>query len=140
MPITFHPGYGTFLYCNFDHQQAPEMVKNRPVIVISRKNGNCRLCTVVPLSGSEPDPLQPWHHKMTLSKLPVQMQGNDWWAKCDCIASVSFHRLDRLRDGKDPRTGKRMYISPSVFREDMLAVKMAVVNHLGLLDLISSPV
>jgi uncharacterized protein YifN (PemK superfamily) len=54
MAITFHPGYGTILYCDFDHQKASEMIKNRPVIVISRKNGNCALCTVVPLSGTEP--------------------------------------------------------------------------------------
>ena len=136
MSIDFHPGYGTILYCDFNHQQEPEMVKKRPAIVISRKNGSCRLCTVVPLSGTEPMPLQSWHHKMTLAKLPVHMQKSDWWAKCDCIATVSFHRLDRIKAGKDPNTGKRIYLSPKVFTDDLLAIKMAVVTHLGFSDLI----
>ncbi|MEX0704262.1 MAG: type II toxin-antitoxin system PemK/MazF family toxin [Planctomycetales bacterium] len=136
MAINFHPGYGTILYCNFDHQTAPEMVKSRPVVVLSRKNSNVQLCTVVPLSGTEPMPLQGWHHKMTFDKLPKPMQTNDWWAKCDCIASVCFSRLDRIKVGKDPNTGRRIYDSPTVYGKDLHSIKMALMDHLGMLDLI----
>ena len=136
MPIDFHPGYGCLLYCDFSHQAEPEMIKTRPVVVLSRKNGNVQLCTVVPLSGTEPETLKPWHHKMTRDKLPAKMQTNDWWAKCDCLASVSFARLDRLKAGKDPRTGKRIYEVPKIYGEDLSAIKKAVIHHLALSDLI----
>lgn len=112
------------------------MVKTRPSVVLSRKNGNVRLCTVVPLSGSEPEVLQPWHHKMDRSKLPERMQKNDWWAKCDCIATVCFDRLDRIWMGKCPTTGKRLYAAPKVYGEDLLAIKLAIIRHLGFSDLI----
>ncbi|MDB4679556.1 type II toxin-antitoxin system PemK/MazF family toxin [Planctomycetaceae bacterium] len=63
MAIKFHPGYGTILYCDFSHQTEPEMVKSRPVVVVSRRNTNVRLCTVVPLSSTQPEKIQSWHHK-----------------------------------------------------------------------------
>ncbi|MDA0835172.1 MAG: hypothetical protein O2955_11875, partial [Planctomycetota bacterium] len=51
--------------------------------------------------------------------------------------SVSFSRLDRIQSGKDPNTGKRLYITPVLYGPDLQAVKMAIVHHLGFLDLIS---
>jgi hypothetical protein len=90
-------------------------------------------------SGTEPRPLLPWHHKMDRDKLPKVMQGNDWWAKCDCLASVSFVRLDRIKAGKCPNTGKRLYDTPAVCKTDLFAIKVAVMNHLGMSDLISAP-
>jgi uncharacterized protein YifN (PemK superfamily) len=74
---------------------------------------------------------------MTTSKLPEILQGNDWWAKCDCIGSVSFDRLDRFKIGKDPRTGKRIFKSYKVFGDDLLAIKAAIVRHLCMTDLIT---
>jgi uncharacterized protein YifN (PemK superfamily) len=136
MAISFHPGYGTILYCSFNHQNEPEMVKDRPVIVLSRKNGNVQLCTVVPLSGTEPITMHPWHHKMTREKLPPALQSNDWWAKCDCLTTVAFFRLDRIKAGKDPRTGRRIFCTPKVYGADLEAVKRAAIQHLGFSDLI----
>jgi uncharacterized protein YifN (PemK superfamily) len=74
---------------------------------------------------------------MDRDKLPKSMQGNDWWAKCDCLVSVSFGRLDRIKSGKCPNTGKRLYETPSVCKADLHSIKMAVINHLGMSDLIS---
>lgn len=76
MAVNFHPGYGIILFCDFGHQKEPEMVKVRPVVVVSRNHA--KLCTVVPLSGTEPEPLQTWHYKMTTEKLPRFMRTNDW--------------------------------------------------------------
>lgn len=73
---------------------------------------------------------------MDASKLPLPE--NEWWAKCDCIASVSFKRLDRVKLGRDPRTGKRLYYTQKVYWKDLEAIKLAVANHLGMSDLISS--
>jgi uncharacterized protein YifN (PemK superfamily) len=136
--INFHPGYGTILYCDFSHLREPEMVKKRPSIVLSRKNGRVPLCTVIPLSGTEPDPMCDWHYKMTTDKLPEFLRKKgEWWAKCDCITHVSFARLDRIQAGKCPNTGKRLYQSPKAYGIDLKAIKLAVAYHLGISDLIS---
>ncbi|QQG36900.1 MAG: type II toxin-antitoxin system PemK/MazF family toxin [Micavibrio aeruginosavorus] len=49
MSIAEHPNKGSILLCDFNHGfVAPEMVKRRPVIVISPKiHGRVGLCTVV---------------------------------------------------------------------------------------------
>ena len=53
MAINFHPRLGQVLYCDFKTGfRPPEMVKARPVVVLSRNHHE--LCTVVPLSGTEP--------------------------------------------------------------------------------------
>jgi uncharacterized protein YifN (PemK superfamily) len=71
-----------------------------------------------------------------MDKLPNYLQKSDLWAKCDCIASVSFDRLDRVKAGKCPNTGRRLYESPKVYSEDMKQLKLCLANHLGLSDLI----
>ena len=98
MALQFHPGFGIILYCDFGHQKPPEMVKVRPVVIVSREHG--QLCTVVPPSGTVPDPVKPWHYAMTRDKLPRFMQANNWWAKCDCLTTVALSRLERCRAGK----------------------------------------
>ncbi len=59
--LTFHPKPDTLLICDFDRGfKAPEMVKKRPVVVISprRRKSTPQLCTVVPLSSSAPNPVE----------------------------------------------------------------------------------
>ena len=81
----------------------------------------------------------PWHFKMTTDKLPVFLRGDDCWAKCDCITTVSLARLDRAKGGKCPNTGKRLYIVPTVYSMDLAGIKIAILHHLGMMDLISKP-
>jgi len=130
MPITFHPAPGTVLMCDYSGFKPPEMVKKRLVVVISRKHRN--LATVVPLSGTEPRPLEKCHHEMHDASLPVPFRGNRRWAKCDLITTVAFHRLDRVRVGKHPTTGKRMYHKKPVRPEDLRAIQEAIIHVLGL--------
>ena len=106
--LKFHPGYGCILMCDFSHQAVPEMVKTRPVVVISRKAANSQLCTVVPLSSTEPDPKHPWHAKMTREKMPTSLRGKECWAKCDCVATVSFARLNRNKTQTPPNWGQSL--------------------------------
>jgi mRNA interferase MazF len=131
--INFHPKPGHILICDFNTGfQPPEMIKKRPVVVISK----CRqqLVTVVPLSATEPNPLEKWHHELTDSSLPVSLRGKRHWAKCDMIATVAFGRLDRVCIGKHPTTGKRMYQSYLVSSEDFAAIQRAVLHALGLIS------
>ncbi|MEE8057670.1 MAG: type II toxin-antitoxin system PemK/MazF family toxin [Pseudomonadales bacterium] len=59
------------LCCDFSKGfQPPEMVKVRPVIVITPQlPGRPGLCTVVPISSVEPKPMQAYHHKMDPNSL-----------------------------------------------------------------------
>jgi uncharacterized protein YifN (PemK superfamily) len=75
---------------------------------------------------------------MTRDKLPEKIRDKgDWWAKCDCITTVSFARLDRIHTGRCAATGKRLYVAPKVYGPDLQAIKVAIINHLGMADLIS---
>lgn len=124
--LPYHPRYGEILYCNFDHQQVPEMVKTRPVIVVSRKH--TALCTVVPLSGTPPEPEEAWNFK--LIHVPEFLPGNDWWVKADCLTTVGLFRLDRAKIGKCPRTGKRLYATQRASEADLIAVRKAILAHI----------
>ena len=136
MAITFHPRHCTVLYCDFHGLIVPEMIKKRPVVILSTKHAG--LCVVVPLSGTAPEPVEAHHHKMNRQALPKKLRDKgDWWAKCDCLTHVCFERLDRIQDGRDPRTGRRCYISPRIAEIDLKAIKICIVRYLGMSDLIS---
>ena len=60
------------LYCDFSTGfQPPEMVKRRPVVLISPRRKNAALCTVVPLSTKEPVPIEDYHHRMNPRSVPL---------------------------------------------------------------------
>ncbi len=135
MSITFHPRPGTVLMCDFSTGfKPPEMVKNRPVVVVSRKHRD--LATVVPLSTTEPIPLEKRHHELQDASLPPPLRGKRCWAKCDLVTTVALWRLDRVRGGKHPRTGKRTYYSHQVSPQDLKAIQDAILHVLGLGHLI----
>ena len=130
--LTFHPNPGTLLICDFDTGfKAPEMVKKRPVVVISprRRRSTVQLCTVVPLSTTAPDPVERFHHRMNPKSLPVSFRSQDAWAKCDMLYTVSLNRLDRVRVTTG---GKRTYSAPQVLAEDLDAIRRGVVEALKL--------
>lgn len=106
------------------------MTKKRPVVVISRPHRE--LSTVVPLSTTEPVPIEKCHHEVRDSSLPRYLLGKRHWAKCDVVTTVAFWRLDRVRDGRHSTTGKRMYTSHPVCQDDLTAILAAVSHVLGL--------
>lgn len=108
----------------------PEMVKYRPVVVISSRRDK-KLCTVIPLSTTAPNPIENYHFLITPDSLPDKLSDKTTWAKCDMIVTVSVDRLDRVKDGKDHRTGKRLYSSKHVTPEDFKAIQICVLNALG---------
>ncbi len=138
MALTFHPKAGTVLICDFTTGfKPPEMVKKRPVVVISKSRQE--LVTVVPLSTTAPDPVEKWHHVLADSSLPTCLRGKRHCAKGDVIMTVAFSRLDRVKSGQHPTTGKRMYVTHVVNPEDLAAIQRAVLAALGLSSPLSSP-
>jgi mRNA interferase MazF len=123
--LTFHPGPGTILICDFSTGfLPPEMVKKRPVVVISpRRRKSPGLVTVVPFSTTPPLPAEPWHHQIAAGAYPPA-QGKPMWAKADILATVGLGRLDRVRWQGSYQT---LELNPA----DMAAIIRAVKAALG---------
>lgn len=111
----------------------PEMVKRRPVIIISKPmKGRQRLCTVVPLSTTAPNPVMSFHAEITLPfELPRPFDAERQWIKGDMINSVSFDRLDLIRLGKDA-DGKRIHLVQPIGAELLSVVQDCVASALSL--------
>lgn len=131
MPITFYPKQGTVLICDYSGFVAPEMIKKRPVVVVSpRLRRQQQLFTVIPLSTSKPTFIEHHHHKLNLMSLPNGLNQKETWAKCDMIARVSGARLDRVRV-RAPN-GKRIYVDHTILPEDLQAIMRGILYPLGL--------
>lgn len=136
MALQFHPKPGTILMCDFSAGfTEPEMVKKRPVLVISPKMKKCSgLCTVVAISTVKPEPIEKWHYQLPKASMPHAklFQKNDSWIKGDMIYRVGFHRLDLIKLDREPGTGKRAYFRQSLGRDQMAAVYACVLHSLNL--------
>lgn len=131
MALTFCPRPGALLICDFDSGfKVPEMIKKRPVVVISpRRRRSMQLCTVVPLSTAVPRPVDRFHHRMDPRSVPVGLGARESWAKCDMLYTVSLARLDRVLINSG---GGRAFITPRVLDEDLEAIRQGVMIALGL--------
>ena len=136
MAIQFHPEQGTILICDFQGFKAPEMVKRRPVVVVSprlHRRGN--LCSIVPLSTTPPQQMAPYHFRLhTTPALPAPYDADFHWVKADMIYTVSFSRLFLPFDGKD-EGGNRIYDVRVVDQADLLQIQQCVLHGLGLTHL-----
>jgi len=135
MPLTFHPHPGMVLICDFNTGfKAPEMIKRRPIVVISpRPRRSNQLCTIVPLSTTAPNPVEPFHHRMDPRSLPGKLARKETWAKCDMLATVSLERLDRVMVRKES-SGKRIYVANPVTADDLEAIRRSMMMALGLVN------
>ena len=128
MALPFHPRTGTLWMCDFNTGfQPPEMVKRRPVVVISPypRRRPAGLCTIVPLSTTDPIPIEPFHHLMDPRSLPDRLAQDDTWAKCDMLYTVSLGRLSRA-------TNRRQPMNFRVLNADLDAIRACVKIALGL--------
>lgn len=122
---------GTVVMCDFAGFRKPEMVKTRPVVVLSpkrrRKGGGTALYTVVPLSTVKPTTIEPYHHQMDPQSVPAsQRSGKDSWAKCDMVNTVSSDRLTvPVSSG-----GARVVVKAT--QADFEAIRKGVIMALGL--------
>ena len=133
MALKFHPKAGIVLVCDFEGLKAPEMVKQRPIVVVSpKKLKRPGLVTIVPLSTKKPHRVRRFHHELDSTSLPPPFAENQCWAKCDMLYTVRFERLDLVRGPRDAGTGKRMYYQHVVTEADLEAIYAGILSGLGL--------
>jgi mRNA interferase MazF len=137
MTIHFHPEQGTILVCDFRGFEAPEMLKRRPVVVISpRLRHRQGLCTIVPLSTTEPNRIEPYHYRLhTNPSLPAPYVSAVHWVKGDMLCTVSFDRLSLMSHGRKDAMGKRIYDQRVIDKADLLKIQAAVLHGIGLTGL-----
>lgn len=134
MPIKQHPAAGTVLLCDFAGGfREPEMVKRRPVVVVSpRIRARPGLCTVVALSTTAPEPAMPYHAQIDLRpELPEPWSSDAIWVKGDMINAVGFHRLDLIRLGRAEGGGRMLLLQP-LPGETLATIRRCILAGLGL--------
>lgn len=133
--LTFTPKPGAILLCHFPAcLQPPEMVKVRPIVVISpRLPGRNELVCVVPLSTTPPDPVCAHHYLLPIAQMPrpLQAEAKEIWAKCDMLYTFAISRLDRFKAGRDNATGKRKYESGQLDLENLRELRRCAQIALG---------
>lgn len=138
MPIKYPPYSGQFLICDYRGFVEPEMVKRRPVIVISpRDRLGYNLVHVIPLSTTAPIPVQ--SHHITIA-MPPRLVGREIgemviaefsWAKCDLINTVSFSRLELIPIGRNA-AGDRIYSSDRVPNDVLTNLRKSAAKRMGI--------
>ena len=134
MGILYHPQVGTILRVDLNEGfRPPEMGKRRPAIVIGPQlAGRGKLCTIVPLSTTPPNPARAYHCTLELDPpLPAPYDSPVMWVKADMVLSVAFHRLKLLDRGKDG-AGQRIYDVRVISADQLEAVRKCVRHSLGL--------
>lgn len=134
MSLKYQPKIKSMLMCTFNDGKchvSPEMNKTRPVVVVAINPDNYKLVTVVPLSTTEPVPVQAYHCQVT-NPVEVQPKEKMSWAKCDTLTTVSIDRLSayKCRDSKG-RTQRKIF---RVEDEEFLAIKKCIANILNIPD------
>ena len=129
MALTFHPGPGVIVICDYlTGFQLPEMVKVRPVVVVSPRRRGSQLASVVPISSTPPSPIQPWHLLLPPGIYPPAR--GPVWVKADMITTVGLARLDRVKIKGSG--GARSYQTFQVDPGTLAAIRIAVKAGLGL--------
>lgn len=135
MAIQFALPVGTVVLCDYAMGgfRPPEMVKKRPVIIMSpRLPHRDGLCAVVPLSGSAPGIDVPYVVRLEMSQpLPYPFPARVFWAKCDMLSTVAFERLDMFHTERD-QTGRRKYLRPQLTADQLRDVHSGILRALGL--------
>lgn len=133
MSIKFHPSTGMIVICDFKGFVAPEMVKRRPSIVVSpRFRERDNLCTIVPLSTTDPYKVMPYHYKLIMrDPLPAPYNSPYHWVKADMLCAVSFNRL-RLPFIKKKFGGERDYKKIIIMADDLIEVRKCILQGLGM--------
>lgn len=124
--LTYQPKPNTIIMCNFEGFISPEMVKNRPVIVLTKSKDNPKLVTIVPISTTEPHEITDLHVEIV-----GPIDGKKAWVKCDMVTTVCLERLDRLK--VMGAGGRYTWGTKSLDVDTFQQVKKSVANYLGLI-------
>ena len=125
--INWQPQAGQILICHFGLGfRKPEMIKTRPVIVISPKVSPwTKLCTVLPISSRPPVPVRPHHLRLPEGLVPGAKY-REAWVKGDVVMTVGAHRLDRIK------AGFRRYVAPVVPPDVLKEARRCVLHSNGM--------
>ncbi|MCT8970619.1 type II toxin-antitoxin system PemK/MazF family toxin [Microbaculum marinisediminis] len=127
MALKFHPRAGQIFVCDFKGFKEPEMVKPRPVIVISpRLPYRSEIVAVVPISLTEPRHHLPFCYRLSKNYHPDEPDGLPCWAKADMLMNLGTYRLNGFK------VRRRKYEYPTLLPDDLAGVRRAVLCGLGL--------
>ena len=133
--MKFAPRTGSVLLCDFSLGgfRPPEMVKRRPVVVLSpRLRHRDGLVSVVPLSTTPPDGVVPYVVPLSLKPLqPAPFNAPACWAKCDMVSCVGFGRLDFFRTHRGAAR-RRAFLKLNLSADQLQRVRDGVKIALGL--------
>lgn len=131
--LKYYPNRGEILICNYSGFKEPEMVKTRPVIIISpRFRNRDKLCTVIPLSTTPPRIREKYHLQLYLPRrMPEPFNSQLPWIKADMINTVSRDRLSLMKCGKNP-DGTRKYYRAKLSDEELHKIEEAIKFALGI--------
>lgn len=132
MPLTYQPRVGAVVLCDFHGMIEPEMIKRREVVVIAIHKRNSKLVTVVPLSATEPERPEAYHHKLTKDPRPNGDPTKTIWAKCDMVYTLCLDRMDMHYTSS--RRGGRQSVRVQLPPDDLAAIRRCVAVALNLAD------
>jgi mRNA interferase MazF len=131
MTVVAHPAPGTIVRVDLTEGfRAPEIGKRRPAVVLSPPiPGRSLICTIVPLSTSEPRIKLAHHMQLVFDpRLPEPYSKEKMWLKGDIVLTVAFHRLRLLFSKWDG--GQRVYdvrvLEPAVMKSVRACVRAGV--------------
>lgn len=117
--------------CDLAGMREPEIVKVRPVVIISpRLPYRSGLVTIVPISLSPPRHEVPYNYKLSKNYNPLESDDLDCWAKCDLVMNLSLTRLDSFK------VGRRKWETPTILPHDLRGIRVGVLYGLGMGHLI----
>lgn len=134
MPIREHPPQGSIVTVDYRSGfKVPEMVEVRLAVVLSPKiQARPHLCTVVPLSLTDPHKVMAYHKKIQIPfDLPASWGDHERWIKGDMVNAVGFHRIDLLRLRKDGQ-GRRVYQMSTLPDDLFKTVRQCALHGMGL--------
>lgn len=127
MPLNFYPRAGQIFVCDFSGFRVPEMVKPRPVIVVSPRLPNrSEVVAVVPVSTTPPIQPRPYCYRLSRNYHPNEDDSLPCWAKADMLMNLGLYRLSAFK------VGRRKYAYPTLTEDDMAGVRKAIICGLGL--------
>lgn len=130
--LTYAPYAGQIIMCRFDGNLVPEMVKTRPVVVVTPRHLTQKknTVTVVPLSTTAPRIIEPYHIQIQLPEpLPADLM-RECWAKCDMVYTVGLHRLNLIRMSRD-ENGRRVYYNKTIDKQPLNTIRKAIYHAIG---------
>jgi uncharacterized protein YifN (PemK superfamily) len=127
MSLLIHPRAGQVVVCDFAGFKEPEMVKARPVIVVSpRLPYRSEIAAIVPISLTPPRHDLPFCYRLSRNYHPEEPDDLPCWAKADMLLNVGLYRLSAFK------VGRRKYDYPTLTAEDLEGVRHAILCGLGL--------